>query len=251
MLNQFKSRIIVAILIIVGLTNCHLFKKVGDEKPQRSYLDGSWNETSKEKALYFRDMKKITKKNWLVKDHFINGQIQMEGSFISKKMKKKNGDFIYCFENGNIDYEGKYINNLKEGEWKWYFKSGQMSAKEIYSGGKPVKIEHWNEDGAKVQGDVQVGVMPVFKYGNDSIVSYLVKRFNMPSEVERKMYGKVEVKFLVDRNGKVVNVKVEKSVHPLIDKEAIRVISSMPTWKPGRNHNRTVGVWYLIPIKID
>lgn len=251
MVNQFKYLITVTLLIIVGLTNCQSLNKGEDEKTQRSYLDSSWKKTSQEAAVYYRDYKKISKKNWLIKDYYINGQIQMEGVFTSKKMKEKNGEFIYYYNNGNIDHEGEYINNQKEGDWKWYFKNGQMSSKEIYNGGKPEKIEHWNEDGTKVEGDVEVFVMPIFENSNDSISSYVEKNFKMPSEVERKMFGKVEVKFLVDRNGNVVNVKVKKSVHPLIDKEAIRVISSMPAWKPGRNHNRAVEVYYLIPIKIN
>jgi protein TonB len=66
---------------------------------------------------------------------------------------------------------------------------------------------------------------------------------------EEKAHGEVLVNFVINREGRVWYAKVVKPVHPALDQEAIRVIYSMPKWKPGVNHGETVNVTYNIPIK--
>ena len=54
--------------------------------------------------------------------------------------------------------------------------------------------------------------------------------------------------FLVERDGSISNAKVVKSVHPLLDAEALRVVEGMPKWMPGRQNGVTVAVKYTIPV---
>lgn len=60
--------------------------------------------------------------------------------------------------------------------------------------------------------------------------------------------GKVIVQFVVDRDGTISNPKVVRGVDPYLDKEAIRVISSMPKWTPGMQNGKKVRVKYTIPV---
>jgi protein TonB len=57
------------------------------------------------------------------------------------------------------------------------------------------------------------------------------------------------VNFLVTRTGKIKDVKVLKSVNPLLDEEAVRVISSMPDWKPGSQAGKLVDVQMQVPVE--
>jgi protein TonB len=60
--------------------------------------------------------------------------------------------------------------------------------------------------------------------------------------------GKVIVQFVVNKDGTVVDPVVVRSVDPYLDKEALRVINSMPKWKPGKQRGKPVRVRYTVPV---
>jgi TonB family protein len=95
----------------------------------------------------------------------------------------------------------------------------------------------------------EVEVMPEFQGGISALQDYLIKNIQYPEQAKKdSITGKVYVQFIVDEIGKVGGTKVLKSVNPLLDAEAIRVISSMPAWIPGKNNGKTIKVAYTIPI---
>ena len=65
---------------------------------------------------------------------------------------------------------------------------------------------------------------------------------------EQKIQGKVLVKFTVKSDGSISNIRVTKSVDPYLDKEAVRVVKSMPRWIPGTQDGKPVNVEYTLPI---
>ena len=65
---------------------------------------------------------------------------------------------------------------------------------------------------------------------------------------ENGTQGRVTVQFVVNRDGSIVDAKVLRGVDPYLDKEAIRVISSMPKWKPGMQRGKAVRVKYTVPV---
>ena len=60
--------------------------------------------------------------------------------------------------------------------------------------------------------------------------------------------GKVMVRFVVERDGSATAVEIYKSVDPALDKEAVRVVKSIPKWKPGKQQGKAVRTRYVIPI---
>jgi TonB family protein len=92
--------------------------------------------------------------------------------------------------------------------------------------------------------------MPTFRgSGPDSIVAHLKRNLHYPPEAfEQRIEGRVFVNFVVSTTGAVEQVKVSKSVHPLLDAEAIRVVQSMPAWEPGQQAGRPVNVSYTLPL---
>jgi TonB family protein len=67
--------------------------------------------------------------------------------------------------------------------------------------------------------------------------------------IKQKLNGVVIVSFDVNRQGTVDNIKVERGVHPMLDKEAIKAVESMPLWKPGVRHGKPVIVKFVIPVR--
>jgi TonB family protein len=97
---------------------------------------------------------------------------------------------------------------------------------------------------------VVVEEMPEFKGGSDAMASWIVSNLKYPAEaVNAKIIGKVYVNFIVSSTGKVKNVVISKSVSPLLSAEAIRVISSMPDWKPGMQAGKNVPVQMQVPVE--
>lgn len=88
--------------------------------------------------------------------------------------------------------------------------------------------------------------MPVFP-GN--VQAWIAKNVRYPLlAVENGIQGRVYVQFVVEKDGRVSNVKVVRHVDPSLDKEAVRVISEMPRWKPGKQRSIPVRVSYTLPI---
>lgn len=91
--------------------------------------------------------------------------------------------------------------------------------------------------------------MPTFPGGEVALVQFLNANIHYPEVAEENgIQGKVVISFVVERNGTVTNVEVVKSVDPLLDKEAIRVVRSMPQWKPGTQNGKPVRVKYTTPV---
>jgi protein TonB len=96
---------------------------------------------------------------------------------------------------------------------------------------------------------VSVEEMPEFPGGDKGLNEYLGSHIVYPEEAKAvDAEGKVYVRFVVERNGSVDEVQIARSVHRSLDKEAKRVIESLPTWKPGKQNGRPVRVLFTIPI---
>ncbi len=99
---------------------------------------------------------------------------------------------------------------------------------------------------------VVVEEMPEFPGGKDAMASWITANLKYPSEaVKAKIAGKVLVNFEVSSKGKVENVQVIKSINPLLDAEAVRLIKSMPDWKPAMQSGKPVDVQFRVPVEFN
>ena len=90
---------------------------------------------------------------------------------------------------------------------------------------------------------------PEFPGGTAALLEYLRKNIRYPSICrENNIQGRVIVTFVVNKDGNIVNPEVAKGVNPSLDKEALRVISQMPSWKPGKQRGKPVKVRYSVPV---
>ena len=83
-----------------------------------------------------------------------------------------------------------------------------------------------------------------------ALLEYLAKNIKYPVVAEENgVQGRVIVTFVVERDGSITDVKVVKSVDPSLDKEATRVVKSMPKWQPGKQNGSAVRVKYTVPVQ--
>ena len=90
---------------------------------------------------------------------------------------------------------------------------------------------------------------PSFPGGEAAMYTWLGNNIVYPPAAsEEGAQGRVVVEFVVGKDGSITNVRVVRPRHPALDREAVRVVSAMPTWVPGRNNGQPVKVTYTLPV---
>src|SRR5665648_36966 len=91
--------------------------------------------------------------------------------------------------------------------------------------------------------------MPEFPGGNLALLNYLNQNVKYPViAVENGITGKVTVNFVVNIDGTISDARILRGVDPSLDKEALRVVNSLPQWKPGKQSGKVVRVSFPVPI---
>ena len=113
--------------------------------------------------------------------------------------------------------------------------------------GTTVFAQKANEDTSQVYKVVEQ--MPSFTGGENALMQFLANNVKYPTvAAENGVQGRVLVNFIVERDGSLSNVKIERSVDPALDKEAVRVVKAMPKWQPGKQKGSTIRVKFKVPI---
>lgn len=113
---------------------------------------------------------------------------------------------------------------------------------------EPVKAEAPKPEVENKVFDV-VEQMPSFPGGQGALMQYLANNIKYPVVAqENGVQGRVVVSFVVERDGSITDVQVVRSVDPSLDREAQRVVKSMPKWIPGKQNGQAVRVKYNVPV---
>lgn len=116
-----------------------------------------------------------------------------------------------------------------------------------YSFGQTIQVKSENDQ--KVYDYNIIENKPEYPDGEHAMMQWIAQNVKYPEIAKnKKIQGKVFVRFIITETGKVDSVTVLKSIHPLLDEEAIRVIKLMPDWKPGSNKGKIVNCSFLLPI---
>jgi periplasmic protein TonB len=98
----------------------------------------------------------------------------------------------------------------------------------------------------------QVDSLPQFPGGNVAMIRYIVNNIKYPEQaIKNNITGIVYIQFCIKNDGSLFKFEVQKSVNPLLDAEAMRVVKSMPNWKPGKLKNKNVNVRFSLPINFN
>ena len=94
-----------------------------------------------------------------------------------------------------------------------------------------------------------VEVMPQFPGGQIAMLKYIMENIKYPEQAMKEgIQGRVTVRFIVEKDGSISDVRPVLSVHPLLNKEAVRVVESMPKWTPGKQNGKPVRVRFNVPV---
>ena len=124
----------------------------------------------------------------------------------------------------------------------------EVQNEEVVEYVEPVR-EEVQEEEAEPEPFVVVEEMPMFPGGDAALLLYIAEHTNYPEVAkENNIQGRVIVRFCVTSKGGVNQVSVLKGVDPELDTEAVRVVNSLPAFKPGKQGGKPVPVWYMVPI---
>lgn len=96
---------------------------------------------------------------------------------------------------------------------------------------------------------ITVEQMPMYPGGDGALFGYLRDNIHYPTvAAENGVQGRVVVGFVVERDGSITDVKILRGVDPSLDREAMRVVKSMPKWTPGKQNGSAVRVKFQVPV---
>jgi protein TonB len=233
-------------------------------------MDKDWSECSRENSTYFR-IKTSTKDGYFMKDYYKSGQLQMEGYYLKGEIP--DGPAIYYYENGNKMREYNVAEGKYDGEYKKYYGSGMLHYSHNFNnnklqGKRMVYYENGNLKREEILEDDNVmsstcykmdgspdTYTPFFKFpefegGDEARLNFLIKHIKYPKKARKNnIMGMVYLTFMVSKDGAVEEVEIIQGVHPLLDAEALRVVKSMPSWKPGSIDGESIRISCNMPIK--
>jgi len=112
-----------------------------------------------------------------------------------------------------------------------------------------VEVQPEEEEEEEIVNFYVIENKPEFPGGQAAMFKYIAEHTKYPEIAkENGITGKVFVQFVIDKDGSVTDVKVIRGVDPYLDKEAVRVVKSMPKWKPGSQRGKPVKVSFQLPI---
>ena len=179
------------------------------------------------------------------------------GRIYAHSVSDINGDFAFRLVDPNHHIEVAYQDYLKaKGEFNGnnisvtLRKEGQIQTESPKA--PPAPSNNNQESGPDENGIyalADVDDVPSFPGGIPELSNYLSKNINYPAQAkEKKIQGRVLLSFIVNEDGKLSDIKVDRSADPQLDAEAVRVFSNMPNWKPGSNKGFPVKVRQTFPV---
>lgn len=184
----------------------------------------------------------------------IQGRVYV--SFVVSKEGKIKDSKIARGVNPLLDKEALRVMNALDKTWKPGKQRGtavniEYTVPIIFALDKDKKTDCDKAARVNKNGDVYfiVDEMPNFPGGDNALRKYIAENVKYPGIAKKEgIQGKVYVTFVVDVDGSVSDVKIARGVDPSLDKESLRVISSLPKWKPGKEKGKAVKVQYTVPI---
>lgn len=228
------------ILRLCFVVLCAAFSNSVISQSQVQYLDSYFAILPvAEKAKYTREVVPVNDSLYQVTIKYITGENMMIGTFADPKLEVQNGDFVYYYANGNKESEGRYKHGLKVGTWKrWSFDG--LKKPDRYYPDENFKAKTRSTKPAKFPG------------GMAALQKLIVDSLKYPLEAkQRGLEGTVYVTFTVDATGEVSRPEVSEGIHYLLNEEALRFVSAMPTWTPASKNGTPVDSSFIMPVTFD
>lgn len=163
-------------------------------------------------------------------------------------VEKGNGYFEEDW--GTSSAKGNLNKGFKDGEWKGINEITKCQYTEFYKNGKFISGKSINSNGKELEYDA-LELKPLPQKGINDFYKYIGDHFVKTKEaIANKIGGRLVIQFIIDKEGKIIEPKVLRSLGYGLDEEAIKVITSYENWIPGKQRGVPVRVLYAIPLTV-
>jgi periplasmic protein TonB len=224
-----------------------------------TYLNDHGESVKEKKASFLLQQLKVNDSLWEFNFYELYGPIIKTIQTKDEKGTVKNG--IYKnFQNGIVDTIGYYANGLPDKKWKIYTDRGRIIKELKYENGNFVSEKDSAQINTELKKEIdslklstqtfsKVEIESEFAGGLPAWQRYLIKNLRYPDRaVSNYVQGNVIIQFIVNKDGKIENSEVIKSVEYSLDKEALRMIKNSPDWIPAVQNGRKVKSYKKQPI---
>jgi len=206
------------------------------------YFDKDNEVSNQDDYFYRRVITQKTPKSYQINDFYHTDTLKLTVIAITKKNYNYN----------SIDWQKLGYNRdtpIKlDGEWLSYYPSGKRKSKRIYAKGEIQESLNYDEASGETIYFI-IDQMPEFVGGEEALRKFIAMNVKYPVKAQKNgVQGRVYISFVVDKQGKVKNCSVARGVNKDLNKEAMRVVGSLPKWKPGIHKGKKVNVSYTVPI---
>jgi len=180
---------------------------------------------------------------------YTSGKISWNDPRMEKQIEYlKDGIYKEWYENGQLRKEIEYKEGKMNGHYISYWENGQIKREEYIGSDKSVGGKCFDQFGNEIK-YTPMEQMPEFPGGEVMLIRFMCNNIKYPIVMQvSNVQGKVVAQFVVGKDGSLSDIRIKRSIHPAGDKEALRIISLMPKWKPGIKEDEPVSVTYILPI---
>lgn len=226
------------------------------QKLKTYYIDFKGEKTSKSNAKFQRTVR-YQNNIWNVRDYYLNDSLYRTGSFTDKKLTQKTGILTSYFPNGKVSRTVAFENNLKHGDEKYYFITGNISRSAHYEKGEATGKWIWyNQDGS-IENELD-NINPHSLKDNYTKAQYPGDKKELNEYIKKVDYklrqgnmvfnGKTITGFKINKEGDVTDIDIIVNGTKQMDSAVIEHLYNMPKWKPAKENGKYVASYHVIPI---
>lgn len=188
-------------------------------------------------------------------EYNFGGPMKRRITYSDSELKVKNGNFANFSAKGILISEGNYRENKKDGSWFLYNEVPKVILEYKYHLDTLLQILNTDSlinERKKIKADTIGEHEAAYRGGEKKYLNYIYSNLKIPERtLNLNAEGTVRVRFIIDEQGKVTNVRISKSVEFALDEEAMRVVSSAKDWLPASIKDKKVKAYREQPITVS
>jgi len=204
----------------------------------RQYLNAVLAPTTKKNAAYYRIAESTAAGAFIGKTYAMDGSLKAEGPYADAALTIEHGEFTFFHANGKVESKGAYAMGQKTGVWMRYDVAGNRLAEKVYNPEALANIIY-----------TRAQTMPKYPNGGErELVRYIKDQVGTSSD-GRRQKASMTASFIVEKDGRLSDVKVVERKGAEVDGKVVDAIRSTAPWEPGQEKGQPVRVQVKLPVQ--
>lgn len=244
------KRLLLLLIALSGFTSAASAQQT-IPLPKKEFLDSTFTVLPSELgARYYRETIYTDSIAGTVKDFYLSGKLQSNGTFDHVRKLEPHGTLETWYESGQLESRSTYIHSAPI-ELFTYYPTGQLKRHEKYAGKRRLIGQCFAIDGKKIRffDYYQRPIYPEGNGGDQALVAAVMRNTVYPEDALRgNVTGRVFLSFTVTPIGTVTDIKVTQSAHPSLDAAAVQAVQQLKRFTPGRQDDKPAKFAFTVPV---